>query len=205
MLLTLCLFLATSTAVLRAAESGGLDPANTYGVMVGILEWADPATTTFSKADRQDRVLYQTLVRRGVPQNNLRLLLDAAATREAILTALREQAGAAAPDSTFVFYYAGHGAQTSRGAYFSNYDQTASEPDTTGLSLAEIGETLAAHFQGGRVLLLADCCHSGCLETVVERLANQNIPAACVTSVFPDGISTGNWTYTQTLIDVFRG
>jgi len=204
-LLTVCLALVPLAKFLRADEAANFNPRDTYGVIVGVLEWSDPSLSPFTKADRQDRVLYQTFRRRGVPKQNLLLLLDEAATRDAVLAALKEQAAAAEPDATFIFYYAGHGVRTSEDAYLANVDLRVSTPDDTGLSVDDVAETLIEHFRGRRVLLFADCCHSGSLEAAVERLAEHQIAAACVTSVFPAGVSTNNWTFTQTLIDVFRG
>jgi hypothetical protein len=57
----------------------------------------------------------------------------------------------------------------------------------------------------GRVILLADCCYSGGLADVAQKLHAQGIRALALTSAEASSESTGNWTYTQTLIDDLSG
>ena len=67
----------------RAAESW--EPAKTYGVVVGVLQydkgsWVQP----ISISNRKDKEFHDLLVTRGVPKGNLRLMLDKDATQKAI-------------------------------------------------------------------------------------------------------------------------
>jgi hypothetical protein len=196
-----CLILCGVPA--RAAEE--LKPANTYGVIVGVLKWEKPTLASFSPRHRKDQELYDTLVKRGVPSGNLALLLDEKATLDAIRRALRDVAGRAKPGSTFLFYYAGHGSQGGGKVSFCNYDCGAGTPPKPTLALSEVADILKKHFKGGRVLLMADCCHSGGLKQVADDLAKAKINAASVTSAEASNQSSGNWTFTQAVLDALRG
>ena len=44
------------------------DPAKTWAVLIGVLEWDDPSLASFPKEGRVDRVLERTLLARGVPR-----------------------------------------------------------------------------------------------------------------------------------------
>jgi hypothetical protein len=65
---------------------------------------------------------------------------------------------------------------------------------------ALIGET----FRGDRALLAADCCYSGELAKAVERQAGR-VGYAVFASSSASELSTGNWTFTEALLDGLRG
>ncbi len=199
------LALAPRAILADAPEAGRLVPERTFAVIVGVLEWERPGFAPFSKANRKDQELFDALIERGVPRKNLRLLLDADATRDAIYDAVRETAKAAPADSTFLFYYAGHGARTKGRFHFANYDAGGGDPDGSMLALTRLAEILDRNFSGRRVLFLADCCHSGGLCDVAKSLATERRQAAALTSVLPEGLSTSNWTFTETILDGLRG
>jgi hypothetical protein len=199
-------------AVTIAARFGGVaagdeawDPTATHAVIAGVAKWPNQDLTPFSTRNRKDQELRDLLVKRGVPAKNVALLLDMNATRDKILAALRDAARAAKPGETLIVYYAGHGSKVDGDFCFANYDLNSERPKQTGLMLSDVGEVLASGFRGGRVLLMADCCHSGGLATVVRRLEKAKIPAASLTSADASNISTGNWTFTQTILDGLAG
>src|SRR5262249_32576472 len=86
-----------------------------------------------------------------------------------------------------------------------NYDCGAGTPPKPTLALSEVADLLKKHFKGGRVLLMADCCHSGGLKQVADDLAKANIKAASVTSAEASNLSCGNWTFTHAVLDALRG
>jgi len=178
------------------------EPRKTYVLLVGVLSWEKNSLPSFPARHRKDRELYQTLIDRGVPRQNIVLLLDKQATHHRICNSLQYLAQRAGPDSTLIFYYAGHGEKTSDGEVaFCNYDYKTQK----GLRVSEISGVLQREFKGGRVLFLADCCHSGGLKEAVQILARNGCKAASLTSADAANISTRNWTFTQTVLDGLRG
>lgn len=192
-----------SVLLLLAGEER-LEPATTRAVIVGVLEW--PAgLTSYPKRHRKDQELHDVLVARGVPDANIALLLDGNATLANVSEAVAREAGAAEPGSTLLVYYAGHGMPNGSDICFANYELEPERLSETGWGLETLGETLAHEFKGRRVLLFADCCYSGGLERVVERLSKAGVSAASATSASSANTSTQNWTFTQSLIDGLMG
>jgi hypothetical protein len=182
------------------------EPARTHAVFAGVLEWRDPNLAGFPKKGRQDRALEKALVANGVPARNIVFLEDKEATKGAVLKALREVAGRAGEGSTLVFYFAGHGAQEGGEIYFTPYDTDTGRMKATALAMAEIAQVLEEQFEGSRILLLADCCYSGGLARVVGRYARSTTQsAACLTSATASNISTGNWTFTESIVAAMAG
>lgn len=181
-------------------------PQTTHGVLAGVLSWQDPALRPFSAEKRKDQELHDVLVRRGVPKGQLTLLLDKQATTAATLAAVRAAAPKVPPGGTFVFYYAGHGVRGKDGkVYFASYDMNSAQ-SATGLSMAALQNAITQGFRGSRVLLLADCCYSGGLAELAQALRDKHgIEALSLTSAEAANVSTGNWTYTQALIDGLTG
>ena len=171
----------------------------TYGVIAGVLSFGQPGVNGWSAEMRKDQELYDVLRARGVPAKNVELLLDQAATKDAILRALVNVAKRAPADATLFFYYAGHGSRDAEGKpYFIAYDQK--------LAVSSIAESINAHFSGKQLLLMADCCYSGTLASVADAVADaKKIPTVSLTSAEASNLSTVNWTFTQTVIDGLRG
>ncbi|MCX6028697.1 MAG: caspase family protein [Chloroflexi bacterium] len=98
------------------------------------------------------------------PPEQVAVLTAAAAGRPAILAGLERLARAAAPRSTALVYFSGHGyrvASSSSDAYFllpHGYD--LARLAETAISGQELAGRLAA-IPAGRLLILLDCCHAG--------------------------------------------
>lgn len=181
-------------------------PQNTYALIVGVLSFKDPHLGSFSAAGRKDQAFYDTLRQRGVPANQMRLLLDAQATLAGIRSALTSLASQAKPGSTLIIYYAGHGVLRKGGLiYFANHDLDTKRAGSTGLNTQLFADIVTRHFRGRSVWLFADCCYSGALKRVAAQIARAGFGALSLTSADSSNISTGNWTFTQTIVDAFRG
>jgi hypothetical protein len=198
--------MARPVAAMAQSQAGpAFQPAKTYALLIGILEWRDPDLEPFPKENRQDRALERTLLARGVPRDQIVFLEDKQATLSAIRTSLKALQAKARKDSTLIVYFAGHGMQEYGKTWLCNYDVACDRPQQTGFSLTELGDTLAKGFRGGRVLLTADCCHSGALADVVKTVGKAGIRAASLSSVSPTDGSTERWTFTESLVRAWNG
>jgi len=202
---TVFLVLFAHQAVASESDRASFEPARTHAVIVGVLRWQSPAISTFSSENRKDQQLYDTLAERGVPKENMALLLDDEATLEGIRNALREVSSKAKDGDTLIFYYAGHGTSVDGNATLYNYDVDPAKKADTSLTSTEIASILKNKFRGKRVLMFADCCFSGALAGAAEELSNQGIEAATITSANASITSTCNWTYTHMLVEILRG
>lgn len=176
---------------------------NVYGVFIGVLKWEDSTIPTFPEPARKDRVLVETLLQRGVPKEQIIFLEDEKATGAEILSKLGSVLSNTKANSTFIFYYDGHG-DNDPVPYVYNYDikynhETKSYSNYT--RLAQVGDLIKERFQGNLLIFLGDFCYSGAL---MQEAKKQTRPAVALTSI-NDGISTPRWTYTETLIDLFSG
>lgn len=201
--LAFCLVVATSIETLAQDQ---LDASKTYVVIAGVLQWPEGRLGSFATKNRKDEELYETLKARGVPEAQMKLLLDDDATYSKIRGAIRDVAGKAPKDSTFIFYYCGHGMPAEGDdVCLANYDLDPKRPKRTGLLVSDTTTMIEKNFHGKRVLLLADCCFSGGLAKSARALHKAGFEAASLTSATDSVISTGNWTFTQTIIDGLKG
>ncbi len=189
---------AGSSGVAPVLASGGLDPKRTHVLIVGVLQFANPNVGQFATRNRKDQELADLFISLGVPRANVTTLLDRNATAAAVFEALKSTVARVGPGDTLVFYYAGHGSRAKDGT------TTLLSYDDAGLKISALEQELN-RLKQGRAVLLADCCYSGSLGELADRLTKTGVKAASVTSAAASNLSTGNWTYTQTLIDVLRG
>jgi translation initiation factor IF-1 len=177
------------------------DPAKTQVVLAGVLQWKDPKLATFSDVHRKDKELYDQFINMGIPESNITLLIDEEATLDKMNEAVETRMSACKEDETFIFYYAGHGVKEKTKYYFCNYDYSANAKFDVGF----LNKTAAKKFNGKRIILLADCCYSGSLLTAGELISKKGKEVIVLSSATSSNISTGNWTFTQTLLDNFFG
>lgn len=201
LVVTLSIFSACQS---KPAPSNDFDPSSTYVMIVGVLEWKDPSLTVYPDDYRKDVELYNLFKKMGVPENQMVLLLDQDATLQNINKQLEELTSKAPVGSTFIFYYEGHGLKLNDGnSCFANYDIDLLHPETSGLLVKHIGETIRSNFKGKMVWLTADCCYSGAL--IAEGSKMDGFLTLVSTSATASNSSTGNWTFTQTMIDCLSG
>ena len=180
-------------------------PDNTYALIVGVLEW-EAELTAYPKQNRKDEALRSQLVERGTPPENITMLLDNEATLANIRSAIDTILAKAGDNSTLIVYYAGHGWQAEDDFCFANYDvRLGRSSRETAWSMKELAAVTAAKFKGKQAILWADCCYSGGMQLIAKALASKNIACFSLTSAGQENASTGNWTFTQSILDGLAG
>jgi hypothetical protein len=191
------------------AQTAAVDwqPDKTLVLMAGLLTWQDNSLATYTAGNRYDQKLYGILRQRGVPADNIVFLKDSKATLAAIRRALQKLLARSNGQSTFMFYYTGHGEKSADGqeTYFLNYDCDANNLNATGFSLSEMKETIKSSFKGKKVILTADCCYSGNLNRVADTLDAAGIATLVLSSATAANESTGEWTFTKSLNEILNG
>jgi hypothetical protein len=193
-------------AVRPAAAQQDWQPEKTWLFAVGVLEWKDgkdwPAMES-AKNNRRDVQLVEHFKAQGVPKSRIAYLQDAQATLRSIDTALNNLLEKTAADDTLILYYTGHGFRdhAKQRVYFANYDATSGRD---AWPVDTMFDTIERRFRGQRALLLADCCFSGALADEASRRKSP-IAYACLCSSFSHNTSTGNWTFTDLLLQGLRG
>ncbi|MFO0580008.1 MAG: caspase family protein [Polyangia bacterium] len=173
--LALCGLLGTALGLAPAA--GGVrrvEAAERRALLIGINRYqVNPATDRTQDLDGAvfDAEALSQLLQRlyGFRAQDIRVLRDQAATRDAILRALDEHLVApAAPGDLSVFYFAGHGSYVpNRGSReLDRRDETLVPADTNRGAPDLRDKELSARFnkvldKGAQLVALFDSCHSG--------------------------------------------
>lgn len=184
--------------------SAAWDPAHTWVFTVGILEWKrSDAWVPFPKTNRRDVRWTLAWQKLGVPPAHITYLSDHGATHRAIFDAFADTMKQVPPGDTLVFYYTGHGYREPDGSSFYMVPYDGFEADTL-WSMAQLEQGLARGFHGSRLLMAADCCYSGSLNTLVSRWKG-SASLFVLTSSTDNRPSTGNWTFSDSLLDSLDG
>lgn len=207
LLSTLSLLFPSATAANDSSTSANSkaktkwEPAHTLVFIIGVLKWRSGELESFSSKNRRDAQLLQALINAGVPKAQTKYLADSSATLPAIFSSLRSSLKNCPPQDTFVFYYCGHGWLDEKGkGFFANYDAGKTNADC--LSVDQIVKEFNTYFKGSQAIFLADCCRSG---VFVEALKSSKFKYAVLTAATSKQDSTGNWTFTQSIIDALQG
>jgi hypothetical protein len=85
--------------------------AKTYAVVVGIAKYAHPKMLLGAADEGAQKFADFLKTTAQVPEGNVKLLLNEAATKAGITVAIREIFAEAKPEDRVIFYFAGHGAE----------------------------------------------------------------------------------------------
>lgn len=182
----------------------GWKPAQTWVFVVGTIAWKHPDYfPPFPQQNRRDAALVAFFHEQGVPAAQLVYLQDKEATTQRIQASFEAHLAKAGADDLLILYYCGHGGKTDDAAvYFASYDTDCDR--NLGWLVETIPDTINRCFGGKRALLLVDCCYSGGLAEAITRKPGRT-GYACLTSSLASELSTGNWTFTEGLLDGLRG
>jgi len=204
-----CLAMPSNTArAEEAVQLFGWKPERTTVFAVGLLEWKYPDIYgSFPDAvpNRADARLVNHFARIGIPKERITYLQDAAATKAHILAEFHRVLAASKPGDLLIFYFAGHGNRDEKtgSTYFANYD--ACKTDESAWNVATIFKTIQNRFHGDRAVMIGDCCHSGAMYDEAGRNAAGRVSFACLTSSYSHNLSTGNWTFTDSVLQALSG
>ncbi len=201
--LVIALSVPSTAGASTPQKAGSWEPEKTHALIVSVLEWKH-GLSSFSKRHRKDQELRDLLIKRGTPAENVTLLLGKDATLPMIRKAITHTLNNTSQDATLIIYYQGHGWNQGDDYYFANYDVQSHSKDTA-WSINELAATVTAKFKGQRAFFWADCCFSGGLEVVVNKLASRKVACFSLTSASAENDSTANWTFTQSLLDGLSG
>ena len=133
----------------------------TYAVSIGVNKYQSLRPLSCSDADARD---VAEVLRDSATSAHVRLLVDAEATKKAILGGLGWVAESAGPGDTAVVYFAGHGgrqeAQAGGHAYFCPVEASLAKRKRTCISSDELTAALRA-IKSERLVVLLDTCHAG--------------------------------------------
>jgi hypothetical protein len=193
-----------SAAPQALAQDREWQPQRTWVFVVGTLEWEhSDVFDSFPKENRRDARLADFFRRQGVPAGQLVYLKDAEATTRRVRDSLAAFLSRAREGDLLFLYYCGHGYKSddARTTFFATYDAS---DDVEGWSTDSIVREVERHFKGSRAILAADCCYSGSLAEQARKLGRR-VSFACLTSSSASQVSTGNWTFTEMLLDGLEG
>jgi uncharacterized caspase-like protein len=146
-----------TTLCRRLAPAGGAR----HGLVVGIETYHDPRLNL--RCARADATaMYQLMVdpECGVfPPENVRLLLDAEATKDKLWRALAGFRRSLGENDTLWIYYAGHAAQEGSSCYWVTHDADVDDLYGTALANDQIAKVLG-DIAATRLLVFLDCCHA---------------------------------------------
>ncbi len=171
-----------------------------YAVIIGVSKYQDPdiRSLKFARADAES--IYQLITDPeggGFPEDNVRLLTDEQATREAIMQTIGEWLpGQAKPDDMVLLFYAGHGGvevdltgeeSDGNSKYLIPYDSKLGGLFSTAI-LNSMMTTMLQRIQSNRMIFLIDCCYSG---------GTSNLAALAVRSISSPGTKVETDVYSD--------
>lgn len=176
--------------------------------VVGLLEWEDSRMWSpfpAAKVNRRDEQLVEHFRKAGIPDERIVYLQDQQATRKRIEREFVKFLDQTDEGDLLIFYFCGHGLRHRKNGktWFANYD-AGEKPDSL-WNVADIFQTIEDHFSGSAALLMADCCHSGALYDEARNRKKGEISFAVLTSSYSHNSSTGNWTFTDSVLAGLRG
>lgn len=205
-LFKLALFAFAASAFVQTATSQvkQWDPKQTWVFMVSLVEWKDAARLApFPQKNRKDIVLRDTLKRRGVPASQIVFLQDQAATTATVERQFDDFLKKPAPGDWIFVYFAGHGDRDDADdtPYLITYDVY---DRNKGWQFDSIPDSIERSFRGSHAIIALDNCFSGTMADVVKSRPRK-VSYGVLTSSLANEISTGNWTFTESLIAALNG
>lgn len=178
-----------------SVDNAQWDPSSTWVFVVGVLRY--PEGQAWPQEGRRDAVMIEQLKKVGVPSSQVEFITDKGATLANVKQKFAAFLTKVPKGGTLWFYFAGHGDKSKNGmGSFVLYDRDWSNQ--------EVYQAIERNFKGSQAMLFADCCYSGSLGKYVEK-RNSRIKYAALSSSNASNVSTGAWTFTNSLITGLQG
>jgi tetratricopeptide (TPR) repeat protein len=158
---------ASSTLILKAGTSAAAPITDKWCLCIGISNFQDP--TINLKYAAKDATDFRNFILTGgnFKEDHVKLLTDAQATRENILSELGDKwlGHVAKPTDLVVIYISSHGSQAMKQAGGTNflvaYDTNKDSLLSSGIPMQWLSEMVKEQVHSNRILLILDVCHSG--------------------------------------------
>ncbi|MBV9241685.1 MAG: hypothetical protein JO314_06745 [Acidobacteria bacterium] len=186
------------------AQGSTWDPHHTWVFMVGMVEWKDKESfDSFPADNRKDLVLLDTFKKRGVPNSQIVYLADKAAPTAVVEQRFTDFLKRPGPNDWIIVYFEGHGYKTddTNIPYLATYDV---DDNILGWKFRSIPDNIDKFFRGDHAMIMLDDCYSGSMAGAVKAV-KRRVSFAVFASSAASKESTGNWTFTEALINGFDG
>lgn len=189
-----------------------LNAGNTYAIIIGISKYNDPEIKSLEYAHRDAKEFYNFLKSQSggsVPEKNIRLLLDSAATFGEMYSAMKWVSDESKENDRVYFYFSGHGEIENRNIHKNGYlllhKTTAVAFAGSGFSIDLLNDEITnlSVNNKAKVIVITDACHSGKMNDknfkgdffVGEQLMLKQENEVRIASCKPDQLSneSENW------------
>lgn len=153
-----------------------------WAVVIGVSDYVDPTISDLAYADDDAQAVYDFLRSPaagmgGIPEENIRLLVNEQATARNIRSALTTFLRGSTPDDVIFIYIAGHGAPDPyrlEDLYILAHDTEIMDIAATGVSMALVNDAIQQAYAYNKVLI-TDACHSAGVGAAGTRSVNTNM------------------------------
>jgi hypothetical protein len=165
---------------------------NRFAVIIGVEQYAQFPKALYASADARAFAGFAHKAL-GVPQENIRLLLDGEATRVGMIKSLRSwlAGNGSGQDSEVFIFFSGHGLPTKDGAsfYFVPHDGSLELIDETAISKEDL-IAMVQQIKPRSITIFVDSCYSGQSRAGTTLIPNAR-PISLQTRIsgFPNGVS----------------
>jgi hypothetical protein len=191
-------------STVSAQKSADWNPKKTWVFFVSLLEWKDAEEfDSFPKENRRDTIFLGVLKQKGVPETQIVSLKDKIATTAKIQASFQAFLRKVPADGSILIYYSGHGYKTDdRETFLASYD--AGIKIERSWSVKSIPRMIELYSKSRHAIITIDSCYSGAIVDAIKSRKSK-VSYAVFVSAPSNSSSTGNWTFTESLIYGFRG
>ena len=204
-LLIILTVIACLIAARGEANAAAWEPSKTWVFFACLVRWQDSKEfASFPEDVRKDGVFLDSLRAKGVPNEHIVYLKDEQATLSSVTSKFNEFLKKPGPNDWVIVYFEGHGYKDDDGTpYLATYDVN-DDRHITGWKMDAVPASIERNFRGNRAVIVLDNCYSGAMDDAVKK-TRRRVSYAIFASSLASQESTGNWTFTESLISSFKG